>query len=73
MPTAKTAPKTRWISGRQVAKLGLSRRALPALVRAGFVRSWKLPIPGTRWVKYAEEDVVKLLPGAAPVNRGGAP
>jgi hypothetical protein len=63
-------PKSYWISARAAERLGIPRQKLPALARAGLIRSWRLPLPGTR-PKYAREDVVKLLPGAA--GRGGAP
>jgi hypothetical protein len=68
MPTAKfttTPPRTKWISGRAAARLGLPRQHLSALARGGFIRSWKLPVPGS-WVRYSEEDCVRLLPGGVP-------
>jgi hypothetical protein len=73
MPTAKTtAPRTRWISLRAVMRHGISRRNLTALVRGGFIKTHRLPIPGA-WTRYDEADVLRLLPGSASSPSEGGP
>jgi hypothetical protein len=71
MPTTIASTPARYISGRQVVRYGIPRRRIGQLVDAGLLRTWRLPVPGAP-TRFCEPDVLKLLPGAAAVDRGGA-